>query len=444
MKFPHDVTIVSGQDTIRQLIQKQTDKQRHEDAFFLSDLGQVVEQYLQWQSLCPTVEPYYAVKCNNDPAILQTLALLGTGFDCASRAEMEQVLKLGVSPERIIFANPCKMKSHVEFAREKKVAMMTFDDEHELEKIKKIYPEAKLVLRILPPPTKAVCDLGCKYGVQPDKVPALLSRAKQWDLNIIGVSFHVGSGCLEADAFSKAISVCRTVFREAEELGLNLELLDIGGGFPGHDAGDVSLKEISEQINCSLEKYFPQSSGVRVISEPGRYFASAACTLATNVIGKRDRMYYINDGVYGSFNCILYDHATVEVNILKSCSDVDERYESSVWGPTCDGLDCVLPSVSLPNISTGDWLYFNNMGAYTSTAGSTFNGMPRPRVYYVIQEELWQKLQELSGEQEEEEEEEAEVEEEFGKGCEEVFEEGFTAYNHRKDFTMENIYTEIF
>ena len=83
-------------------------------------------------------------------------------------------------------------------------------------------------------------------------------------------SFHVGSGCLEADAFSKAISVCRTVFREAEELGMNLELLDIGGGFPGHDAGDVSLKEISEQINCSLEKYFPQSSGVRVISEPGR------------------------------------------------------------------------------------------------------------------------------------------------------------------------------
>ena len=98
------------------------------------------------------------------------------------------------------------------------------------------------------------------------------------------------------------------------------------------------------------------------------------------------------------------------------------RHESSVWGPTCDGLDCVLPSVSLPELSPGDWLYFNNMGAYTMAAGSTFNGMPRPRVYYVIQEELWQKLQELSGEQEEEKEEEAEVEEEFGKGCGEVFE----------------------
>ena len=64
--------------------------------------------------------------------------------------------------------------------------------------------------------------------------------------------------------------MCRTVFREADKLGLNLELLDIGGGFPGHEAGDVSFKEISEQINSSLEEYFPQSSGVRVISEPGR------------------------------------------------------------------------------------------------------------------------------------------------------------------------------
>ena len=84
-------------------------------------------------------------------------------------------------------------------------------------------------------------------------------------------SFHVGSGCLEAEAFSKAISVCRTVFREAEKLGLRLELLDIGGGFPGHETGDVSFLDISQQINSSLEKHFPQSSGVRIISEPGRH-----------------------------------------------------------------------------------------------------------------------------------------------------------------------------
>ena len=139
-------------------------------------------------------------------------------------------------------------------------------------------------------------------------------------------SFHVGSGCLEVDAFSKAISVAKSVFQEAERLGLELELLDIGGGFPGHESGDVSFKEISERINSSLEEYFPQSGGVRVIAEPGRYFVSAAWSLATNVIGKRDRMYYINDGVYGSFNCLLYDHATVEVNTLQPSDSQVERF----------------------------------------------------------------------------------------------------------------------
>ena len=120
--------------------------------------------------------------------------------------------------------------------------------------------------------------------------------------------------------------MAETVFQEAAKLGLELELLDIGGGYPGHEAGDVSFADISQQINASLEKYFPSSAGVRVIAEPGRYFVSAACSLATNVIGKRDKMYYINDGVYGSFNCLLYDHATVEVNTLQTT-----RSDSTRW-----------------------------------------------------------------------------------------------------------------
>ena len=120
------------------------------------------------------------------------------------------------------------------------------------------------------------------------------------------------------------------MFQEAASLGLELELLDIGGGFPGHEAGDVSFADISHQINESLVKHFPSSAGVRVIAEPGRYFVSAACSLATNVIGKRDKMYYINDGVYGSFNCLLYDHATVEVNTLCDNDSEEERYNDNI------------------------------------------------------------------------------------------------------------------
>ena len=97
-------------------------------------------------------------------------------------------------------------------------------------------------------------------------------------------------------------------------------------------------------------------------------------------------MYYINDGIYGSFNCLLYDHATVEAEILQGEEGREKREEatfmSSVWGPTCDGLDCVLPEVELPDLEIGAWLFFRNMGAYTLAAGSTFNGMPRPRVHH--------------------------------------------------------------
>ena len=97
-------------------------------------------------------------------------------------------------------------------------------------------------------------------------------------------------------------------------------------------------------------------------------------------------MYYINDGIYGSFNCLRYDHATVEAEILQGEEGREKREEatfmSSVWGPSCDGEDCVLPEVELPDLEIGAWLFFRNMGAYTLAAGSTFNGMPRPRVHH--------------------------------------------------------------
>merc|ERR1711915_362068 len=373
-------------------------------------------------------------------------AILGTGFDCASRAEIDSILALGVSPERVIFANPCKMKSHIEFAKEKGVAMMTLDDEHEMEKIQKIYPDAKLVLRILPPPTKAQCNLGCKYGVLPERAPALLEKAKKMGMNLMGVSFHVGSGCLEAKAFSKAISAASKVFQEAERLGINLEMLDIGGGFPGHEQGDISFAQISRYINSSLEEFFPDRKNLRVIAEPGRYFASAAYTLATNIIGKRDKMYYINDGVYGSFNCLLYDHAQVDMETLDD-HDISSLYTSSVWGPTCDGLDCVLETVELPDLDIGDWVFFSNMGAYTSAAGSTFNGMPRPNTYHVVEERNYQRLLSLVNVDPEAPHDEN-LEENFvlvEKNVDVPEIDGYTTYTNNSSFEMQfsNITREI-
>jgi len=113
-----------------------------DDAFFVMDLGDIVRKYQKWRSLLPRVDPFYAVKCNENPAVLQTLASLGTGFDCASKSEIQEIISLGVDPSRIVYANPCKPNSHLKFAAKNNARLMTFDNEMELHKIKAVFPGA--------------------------------------------------------------------------------------------------------------------------------------------------------------------------------------------------------------------------------------------------------------------------------------------------------------
>ena len=129
------------QDVVKQLAACSVNN----EPFFLLDIGDVYRKHQQWVDHLPTVEPFYAVKCNSDPLVLQSLASLGTGFDCASLVEMQTMLSLGVDPKKIIFAHPCKPPSHIRFALEHGVEMMTFDNEDELVKVKAIHPDAKYV-----------------------------------------------------------------------------------------------------------------------------------------------------------------------------------------------------------------------------------------------------------------------------------------------------------
>ncbi|KAJ3124116.1 hypothetical protein HK098_001385 [Nowakowskiella sp. JEL0407] len=372
-----------------------------EDAFFVADLGQVVRQFQQWKRLLPRVEPFYAVKCNPDPMVLQTLNNLGTGFDCASKAEIQAILDQGIDPSRIIYANPCKQSSHIRYAATKGVNHMTFDNVDELHKIKKIYPDAKLVLRILADDSRSICKLGLKFGAPLHLVPQILSEAKSLELDVVGVSFHVGSGCFDASAFTDAVLNARSVFDVAEQMGFDFKLLDIGGGFPGSDKVDgISFREIATRLAPLIDELFPPS--VRVIAEPGRYFVSAAFTIAVNICSRRvegevmksdstNIMYYVNDGVYGSFNCIMFDHIVVSPKILqrdgaflygKEMSPDEPGYKCSIWGPTCDSIDIIVKDGMLPKLDVGDWLYFDEMGAYTICAASQFNGFKKSSVIY--------------------------------------------------------------
>uniref|UniRef100_A0A674C6P4 ornithine decarboxylase n=1 Tax=Salmo trutta TaxID=8032 RepID=A0A674C6P4_SALTR len=384
------------------------------DAFYVCDLSDVLKKHMRWARAMPRVTPFYAVKCNDSRTVVTTLASLGAGFDCASKTEIQIVQSLGVDASRIIYANPCKQVSQIKYASAHGVQMMTFDSDVELMKVARCHDNAKLVLRIATDDSKAVCQLSVKFGATMKACRGLLERAKELGLDVIGVSFHVGSGCTDPDTYSQAISDARCVFDMGAEVGFNMTLLDIGGGFPGSEDTKLKFEEITAVINPALDKYFPADSKIRIIAEPGRYYVASAYTLAVNVIAKKvimneqsasdedddwtsDRtlMYYVNDGVYGSFNCILYDHAHPLPTLHKKPKPDERMYPSSIWGPTCDGLDRIAEVCTLPDMQVGEWLLFENMGAYTVAASSTFNGFQKPDIYYIMSRTAWQCIQQI-------------------------------------------------
>jgi len=380
-------------ETVEELIARQLSavELENEEAFYIIDLGTVLKKYQQWVTNLPRVTPFYAVKCNPSAAIVKTLASVGVNFDCASKTEIQQVLGSGVSANRIIYANPTKMRSHISYAKSSGVEMMTFDNEDELRKIAEIYPDSKLLLRIITDDSHSICRFSTKFGAPLDVTRRLLTVAKELNLNVIGVSFHVGSGCMNPIAFASALESAHRVFQEAAEIGHNFSMLDLGGGWPGTDDGNgITFAEVAKTVREVTDRLFPPH--IQVIAEPGRYFVAESHTLAVNVFAKRSVtsqegnkhfLYYVNDGVYQSFNCIFFDHCHPEPLVFAP-GERKQLFKCTIFGPTCDSMDCIAKDIKLPELEVGEWLYFKNMGAYTVAAASPFNGFKsHPTTYYV-------------------------------------------------------------
>lgn len=354
------------------------------EPFYVLDLGVVADLMDNWTRSLPMVRPFYAVKCNPNPALLAAMATLDMGFDCASQAEIESVLALGVSPDRIIFANPCKLESHTKYAASVGVDLTTFDSASEVEKIREFHPKSALLIRIKPPDDGgAMWPLDSKYGARPEEVEPLLQAAQAAQVPVIGVSFHIGSRAADSSAYGVAIEAAKKVFETTARLGMPpMRVLDIGGGF----MAGKQFEEVASTIRADLKTYFPDTTGMSLVAEPGRFFVESAFTLAANIIGKRVRgelrEYWINDGVYGSLMCgALFEPRNLTCKPL-ACNSSSENptcegaktYSSTVFGPTLDALDTVMKGHGLPELEVNDWLVFPNMGAYSSALRSNFNG----------------------------------------------------------------------
>ncbi|KAJ5573464.1 uncharacterized protein N7459_007891 [Penicillium hispanicum] len=376
-----------------------------DESFFVADLGRVTRQHQRWTQNLPGIRPYYAVKCNSDRTLLKLLADLGTGFDCASVEEIRAVLSIGVDPARILFANPCKAAASLVFARRVGVLRTTFDNLDELDTIKRYMPDAQLLLRIYANDDSAIIRLGEKFGAHLDATGPLLSRAWELGLTVTGVSFHVGTGARNPTSFCRAIRHARIVFFQAVQVGFKPSILDIGGGFQ-----DSTFEDTAAWIRDAIQAEFP--ADVTVVAEPGRFFARNAFTLVCRVIARRRQigsaastgvpdMLYQNDGIYGNFMNVIMEKEIMVPQLVafkntnwslendNSTTHATRTSRYSIWGPTCDSVDCVVREATFKHeVKIGDWLKYENMGAYTTTTATQFNGFSSSHDVLYVNSEL--------------------------------------------------------
>lgn len=366
--------------TTKQLISQMI--KEHSSPLLLISKETLKKQYYTFKRNLPGIGIFYAMKSNPHPEIIKYFVKRGCNFDVASGTEIQWALDAGAKPRDLIFANTIKSAKDLTFAREKKVFLMTFDNEAELYKIKKFCPEAKLVLRLKVANVGSIVELSLKFGADAENALALLAKAKSLKLKTYGISFHVGSQCTSAENYLKALEVASVIFNEAKKQKISLKLLDIGGGFPikhfDKEQG-ISFEDISKTIRKELKRLFEPD--IRIIAEPGRFLVGPSGLLITQVVGKTYRdgkqYYYLNDGVYQDFSGIVFDHCQYQFKTLKK----GKKHLSTLAGPTCDSFDTISYSVELPELDIDDVVYVKNIGAYSSaSAVSAFNGFSPAKV----------------------------------------------------------------
>lgn len=358
---------------------------KHSTPFMLIKRCVLLKQYERFRKCLPEVTPYYAIKANPHSSVIKTFVELGTGFDVASGAEMKEVLRLGATPSKVIFANTIKSPKDIAFAKRRRVKLMTFDNESELYKIAKDHPGAHVLLRIKVANIGSVVELSLKFGADREQAFFFLRKAKALGLVPLGVSFHVGSQSTNVENYLQALEIAAGIFEESKEGGLPLKVVDIGGGFPiQHFDSEIGInfERMAVQIRKQMKNLFAKN--VKFIAEPGRFLAGPAGILVTQVIGRTFRnnknYYYLNDGIYADFSGMVFDHCRYEFKTLRR----GQKFLSALAGPTCDSFDTLSLNEEIPELYVGDVVYVKNIGAYScASATASFNGFPPAKIILV-------------------------------------------------------------
>lgn len=330
----------------------------------------------------PGVEFFYAAKSNPNATILTTLREAGCSIDVCSVGELQAALAAGFTPSQMLHTHPCKTLTNLKTCYDAGLRWFVYDNSTELRKMHEQTPDVTLLLRIAMTSASSLINLSAKFGCAPAEAVRLLEEACRLGMRVNGISFHVGSQTTSPDDYDTALRIARSIFDQAAERGIELEVLDIGGGMPApYRESVLTLEAYCDVVQQSLESHFGDLP-VRIIAEPGRVISANSATLVTQVIGKSVRpngstQYIIDDGLYGSFSGKVFDHT--DFPILAEDAMVRPTYPCVVAGPTCDSTDIVCRDQDLPDLDIGELLLVPTMGAYTNASASTFNGLDLAR-----------------------------------------------------------------
>lgn len=355
-------------------------------------LEQIEKNYNLLRTHMPRVKVFYAIKANPHRRILELMRDLGSNFDVASDGEIMELASLGVDGSRMIYANPMKTVNGLRACRNAGVGKMTFDSAGEIDKMARECPGATALLRIRIDNSSAHVDLNKKFGAGREQALELLQRAKAAGLDAAGIAFHVGSQTTSADPYLNALDIAREIFEEAAANGMQLRIMDIGGGFPIPEPKvRFNLAEMLKQINARLDEDFP---GVEIWCEPGRFICGTAVNLITSVIGVTERggqpWYFLDDGLYGTFSGVLFDQWDFKLISFKE----GEQVAATFAGPSCDSLDIMFRGKMTVRQEEGDLILVPICGAYTSASATTFNGFSKAN--FVVWEDVKGEIPEVS------------------------------------------------
>ncbi|PNR91677.1 ornithine decarboxylase [Petrotoga sp. HWH.PT.55.6.1] len=357
-----------------------------ETPFLVLDTNYVKENYYKLKNSINDVEIFYAVKANSHPSILETLRDLGASFDVASRGEIEKLMKLGISTDKMSFGNTIKKEKDIKFAWDNGVEYFAVDAEMEVEKIARNAPGAKVYGRLSMSSNDSDWPLSGKFGTDVDHLIEILKYAKRKGLIPYGVSFHVGSQSYNKYKWKEAILNASEVFEKLHKQKIDLKMLNLGGGIPvKHTKPVPEVEEIGEVINESIKEYLGWVEGLRVLSEPGRSMVGNAGIIASRVLLRSRKgtqnWVFLDTGV---FHGLMETIENFRYEVLVEGKEYSETTTMTLAGPTCDSVDTIYDEIELPiDIDYNDIVYFINTGAYTNEYATSFNGIEPLKVYTV-------------------------------------------------------------